>query len=110
MAIIALVRSGPRKAASAIARIRNGQASMASTMRLRIVSIQPAAKPASRPAGTPMPAAISTATTPANRLARAPKITRANTSRPFSSVPIQCSSDGALRMEVQEVATGSRAR
>ena len=37
-----------------------------------------------------MPAAISTDTTPASRLARAPKITRESTSRPFSSVPIQC--------------------
>ena len=54
-----------------------------------------------------MPAAISTATTPASRLARAPKITRVSTSRPFSSVPIQCASDGALRIAVHEVATGS---
>ncbi len=33
MAIMALLRLGPRKAASAIARIRNGMASIASTMR-----------------------------------------------------------------------------
>jgi hypothetical protein len=33
IAIIALVRLGPRNAASAIARIRNGQASIASVMR-----------------------------------------------------------------------------
>ena len=54
-----------------------------------------------------MPAAISTETTPASRLARAPKITRVSTSRPFSSVPIQCASDGALRIAVHEVAIGS---
>ena len=54
-----------------------------------------------------MPAAISTETTPASRLARAPKITREKTSRPFSSVPIQCSSDGALRIVVHDVAIGS---
>ena len=80
---------------------------MASTIRLRIASVQPSAKPASNPAGTPMPAAISTATTPASRLARAPNTTRESTSRPFSSVPIQCATDGALRIADHEVATGS---
>ena len=107
MAIMALVRSGPRKAASAIARIRKGQASMASTTRDSSASVQPLANPATRPAGTPMPAAISTETTPASRLARAPKITRDSTSRPFSSVPIQCARDGALRMADHDVAIGS---
>ena len=43
MAIMALDRLGPRKAASAIARIRNGTASMASTMRDSTASIQPPA-------------------------------------------------------------------
>ncbi len=57
-----------------------------------------------------MPAAISTETTPASKLARAPKITRDRTSRPFSSVPIQCSADGALRIAVQDVAIGSYGR
>ena len=71
------------------------------------MSAMPPAKPANSPAGTPMPAAISTETTPASRLARAPKITRAATSRPFSSVPIQCSALGALRIAVQLVAIGS---
>ena len=41
IAIIALVRLGPRKAASAIARIRNGQASIASVMREISASTQP---------------------------------------------------------------------
>ena len=85
----------------------NGQASMASTTRLSSMSAMPPANPAINPAGTPIPAAISTETTPASRLARAPKITRAATSRPFSSVPIQCSALGALRMAVQLVAIGS---
>ena len=76
-------------------------------MRLSTTSIQPPANPASSPAGTPMPAAISTDTTPASRLARAPNTTRDSTSRPFSSVPIQCASDGALRIAVQLVAIGS---
>ena len=59
MAIIALVRSGPRNAVRAIARIRNGQASIASTTRDSSASIQPPANPASSPARTPIPAAIS---------------------------------------------------
>ncbi len=67
----------------------------------------PPANPAISPAGTPMPPAISTETTPASRLARAPKITRESTSRPFWSVPIQCAQDGALRIAVQLVAIGS---
>jgi hypothetical protein len=41
IAIMALRRFGPRNAASAIARIRNGQASMASVMRLSSASTQP---------------------------------------------------------------------
>ena len=43
IAIIALVRLGPRNAASAIARIRNGQASIASVMREISASTQPPA-------------------------------------------------------------------
>ena len=57
---IAFVRSGPRNAASAIARIRNGQASIASTMRDNTASTQPPESPANSPDGTPIPAAIST--------------------------------------------------
>jgi hypothetical protein len=41
MAIMALPRLGPRNAASAMARIRNGQASMASVMRLISASMKP---------------------------------------------------------------------
>ena len=40
MAIIALVRLGPRKAASAMARMRNGQASIASVIREMSASTQ----------------------------------------------------------------------
>ena len=43
MAIIALTRLGPRKAASAMARIRNGIASSASVRREIAPSIQPPA-------------------------------------------------------------------
>ena len=50
IAIIALVRSGPRNAASAIARIRNGQASMASTMRLS-TDVDPALREAGEQPG-----------------------------------------------------------
>ena len=107
MAIMALVRDGPRNAASAMARIRNGQASMASTSRPITPSTQPPAKPASSPTGTPTPAAISTDTTPASNDARAPNTTRDSTSRPFSSVPMRCCQDGALRMAPQLVAIGS---
>jgi len=41
IAIMALERLGPRKAARAMARMRNGQASMASTMRESSASTQP---------------------------------------------------------------------
>lgn len=106
IAIIALRKFGPRKAASAIASTRNGIASIASTIRLRSVSVIPRANPAASPAGTPIAAAIKTETTPASRLARAPKITRASSSRPISSVPIQCAQEGAWRIADQSVAIG----
>ena len=98
MAIIALVSDGPRNAARAMARIRNGQASIASTTRPITESIQPPANPASNPSGTPTPDAMPTETSPASMVARAPIITRDSTSRPFSSVPNQCRADGALRI------------
>src|SRR5690349_13130569 len=44
---------------------------------------------------------------PASSDARAPQITRASTSRPISSVPNQCADDGALRIALQLVASGS---
>src|SRR4030095_1606836 len=50
---------------------------------------------------------MSAATTPASSDARAPQITRDRTSRPISSVPNQCAADGALRMALQLVASGS---
>ena len=54
IAIIAFVRLGPRNAASAIARIRKGQASSASVIREISMSVLPPAYPASSPAGTPI--------------------------------------------------------
>ena len=107
MAIIALVRLGPRKAASAIARIRNGHASIASVMREISMSGHLPRYPASSPIGTPTESEIDTDTTPARSDARAPQITRESTSRPISSVPNQCSADGALRIALQLVASGS---
>ena len=107
MAIIAFCKLGPRNAANAIARIRNGEASIASTSRPMIISVLPPANPASNPIGTPTPVAIVTEITPAVRLARAPQIIRLSTSRPFSSVPIQFNQDGALRIIVQLVLIGS---
>ena len=76
-------------------------------MRMMIMFTTPPANPASSPNGTPIPPAIATETTPASSDARAPKTTRENTSRPFSSVPIQCCAEGALRIAVQLVCTGS---
>ncbi len=90
IAIIALVRLGPRKAASAMARIRKGQASIASVMREMSMSGQPpeVARERARPARPPSSEML-TDTTPASSEARAPQITRESTSRPISSVPNQ---------------------
>ena len=107
IAIIALVRLGPRKAARAIARIRNGQARKASITREIAASIQPPRKPAARPIGTPSSSEIETETTPASIEACVPQTTRENTSRPISSVPNQCSALGGLRIAPQLVAIGS---
>jgi hypothetical protein len=107
MAIMALTSAGPRNAARAMANIRNGQASIASVRRLITASVRPPTKPATMPTGTPSSTATATLITPAIRLARAPNTTRANTSRPFSSVPNQCAALGALRIVLQLVAMGS---
>ncbi len=107
IAIIALVRLGPKKAASAIARIRKGQASIASVMREINASSQPPAYPASKPIGMPKASEIETDTTPASSDARVPQITRESTSRPISSVPNQWAAFGALRTALQLVASGS---
>ena len=87
MAIIALVRDGPRKAAKAMARIRKGTASSASVMREMVASVQPPRQPAMTPSGTPAKTAIITETTPASSEACAPQIMRESRSRPFWSVP-----------------------
>jgi hypothetical protein len=72
------------------------------------MSTQPPRKPAARPIGTPISSEIDTDTTPASSEARVPQITRDSTSRPISSVPNQCSAEGALRIAPQLVAMGSR--
>ena len=107
IAIMALLRLGPKNAASAIARIRNGQASMASVIREISASTQPPTYPASKPIGTPNASEIDTDTIPARSDARVPHMTRESTSRPISSVPNQCAALGALRIALQLVAKGS---
>ena len=90
-----------------MARIRNGIASIASVTRLMTASTQLPLYPASSPIGTPSSSAIEIDTTPASIEARAPKMTRANKSRPDSSVPNQCCGDGGLRISVQLCCAGS---
>ena len=107
IAIIALVRLGPRKAASAIARIRNGQASMASVMReisASIAAAEIAGEHADRHAEQQRDRDRDHARE--QRGARAPDDAR-STSRPISSVPNQCAALGALRIALQLVAIGS---
>src|SRR5271154_7318816 len=107
IAIMALLRLGPKNAASAIARIRNGQASMASVMREISASTQPPTYPASKPIGMPHASEIDTDTIPARSDALVPHTTRESTSRPISSVPNQCAALGALRIALQLVVNGS---
>ena len=57
--------------------------------------------------GTPTESEMATETTPAISEARAPQMTRERTSRPISSVPNQCCAEGALRIALQLVASGS---
>ena len=90
-----------------MARIRKGTESMASVMREISASTQPPASPASIPSGTPTASAAATERPPAISEARAPQRVRDSTSRPFSSVPNQCASEGGLRIRDQEVAVGS---
>ena len=107
IAIIAFVRLGPKKAANAIAKIKNGQAKKASVAREIRVSTIPPKKPANMPIVMPSTSEIATETVPANNEARAPQTTRASTSRPSSSVPNQCAPVGALRMAAQLASIGS---
>src|SRR5688572_27117020 len=107
MAIIALVRLGPRKAASAMARIRNGQASIASVTREMSASTQRPRYPAAMPIGTPSASEIDTDTTPARSEARAPQMMRDSTSRPSSSAPNQFAALGPARTALRLVAIGA---
>ena len=106
IAIIAFCSDGPRNAASAIARIRNGAASSASVRRETAASVQPRRYPARTPSGTPVASAMATETTPASSEACAPQTMRARMSRPSSSVPSGCAVDGAWRTAPQSVAAG----
>ena len=98
IAIMALPRPGPRNAASAMATMRNGIASMASLMRIISPSTQPPTEPERRPSGTLSASAMVTGMTPASSDARAPQIRRDSTSRPTSSVPSRCAADGGFRI------------
>jgi hypothetical protein len=108
IAIIALVRLGPRKAASAIARIRNGQASIASTMRR---SVRRSSRRRSRrevPSGTPIASAMPTEMSPAlQRGAGAPDDAGEHVAADLvGAEPVR--SDGGLRTwAIQLVAMGS---
>ena len=106
IAIIALGSDGPRKAASAMARIRKGAARSASVKREMTASVQPLRYPASTPSGTPRATAIRTDTTPARSDACAPQIMRERTSRPISSVPNGMRRGGGLRTADQSVSAG----
>ena len=87
---ITFVKLGPTIAIKIIIKIKLGTLIKPSVMRIRIVSAHLPKKPEIRPTVIPMDNATATAPTPTIIEVRAPKATRAQTSRPTSSVPRRC--------------------
>ena len=108
IAIIALVRLGPRKAASAIARIRNGQASNASVRR-EISAVGPAAEDSRRAGRSARRARARSTPRPRRRAARRARPRSRATARRGRSRRCRTSARpiGALRIALQLVAIGS---
>ncbi len=107
MAIIALVRLGPRKAASAIAVMREGHR-QESFGDARDDLVDPAAVIAGdKTEGYADRHRDGDEKDACHQRCLRPQIIRERMSRPISSVPSQCAADGALRIADQLVATGS---
>ena len=107
MASIALNRLGPSAAASAMVSTSEGMESITSIMRIIMASPRPPSTPDKQPSSEPIPPAITTTASPALIDCWLPASTRLNRSRPTSSVPNQCSADGACRRAVKSSALGS---
>ncbi len=85
---------GSNTAITVMSRTSRGNEISMSTSRINTVSTAPPKNPLIAPTRVPIVMEMPTAMKPIERLMRAPKSTRLNTSRPNRSVPIRCSSDG----------------
>ena len=94
MAMAASLMSAPSNAATVRARMSGGNEKRASIVRMITESTAPRKNPAIRPSGMAMTAARPTISNDARSEMRAPQIRRLRMSRPRSSVPSQCESDG----------------
>ena len=101
---------GERTAPAIIRSSRRGTASIASVSAHEHRVHRAADRPAVPPTITPMPPATAAASSPTASDTRAPCSTRANRSRPSSSVPNQCSADGAARRLARSRSSGAMAR
>src|SRR5262249_129667 len=85
---------------------RAGKQSAASTNRETAASHRPPMYPASAPRGRPTSAETAAVASPTTSETRAPWASRAATSRPSPSVPIQCAVDGGARTAARSVRFG----
>src|SRR5690606_19975106 len=98
---------GPSAAARAMASTRAGKATMTSITRMRIRSNGPPSQPLKPPRTTPATPASTTTPKPAPMERRPPSRTRANRSRPTSSVPNQWAVEGGCSRRIKSTEFGS---
>ncbi|MNL34786.1 hypothetical protein D3C87_1567770 [compost metagenome] len=104
-AMITVAREGPSAATNAMARRTSGNAIRASIT--RAIGVSSFRKnPASNPRATPKNTESSITQNPTSKDRRAANIVRESTSRPNSSVPNQCATDGGFRRFMTDSLTG----
>ncbi|CAH0326539.1 hypothetical protein SRABI106_04690 [Rahnella aquatilis] len=107
IASMALNKLGPSAAASAMVNTSDGTDSMMSIQRIISASTTPPTTPEKQPSNEPVVPAMITTASPAATDCWLPISTRLNRSRPTSSVPNQCSAEGACKRSVRLMAFGS---
>src|SRR6202051_3861574 len=96
----------PRYAVTASARISGGNANSTSMLPTTSCSKRPRKYPASIPSAPPIVMPMTGAQTPTVSEMRAPKISRASSSRPRPSVPSQCMADAGARRSSMSMSVG----
>ena len=104
MAMMVLTKPGPSTAEITIIITMPGMAWMMSSRRMTMLSTQPPKKPATAPMAMPITSARPVASTPLEMEYRAPISTRLKISRPISSQPKGCASEGVAKQFIISIA------